>query len=139
MHTAGKVKSSRRLYVRTQRGIRALERIKQRRLDYLGLHGGKFSNQEYLQSYPNGNRIRSLRKGFNQLINECKFTYEEGKLSHVFYSLRHSYATYALAGIKGVTVPIRAVALQMGTSSRMIEAHYGHDETSDYVQVLVNK
>lgn len=41
----------------------------------------------------------------------------------VFYSLRHTYATFALVNDK---VPIHTLAKQMGTSVAMIEKHYSH-------------
>ena len=41
----------------------------------------------------------------------------------VFYSLRHTYATFALEHDK---VPIHTLAKQMGTSVQMIEKHYSH-------------
>jgi integrase len=41
----------------------------------------------------------------------------------VFYSLRHTYATFALTIDK---VPIHTLAKQMGTSVLMIEKHYSH-------------
>ena len=33
---------------------------------------------------------------------------------------------------KGIRATTRALAKQMGTSQRMIEKHYGHDEIEDY-------
>jgi integrase len=42
---------------------------------------------------------------------------------HVFYSLRHTYATLALTNDK---VSIHTLAKQMGTSVLMIEKHYSH-------------
>lgn len=41
----------------------------------------------------------------------------------VFYSLRHTYATFALEHDR---VPIHTLAKQMGTSVQMIEKHYSH-------------
>ena len=41
----------------------------------------------------------------------------------VFYSLRHTYATFALTHDQ---VPIHTLAKQMGTSVLMIERHYSH-------------
>jgi integrase len=41
----------------------------------------------------------------------------------VFYSLRHTYATFALTYDR---VPIHTLAKQMGTSVLMIEKHYSH-------------
>ncbi len=43
--------------------------------------------------------------------------------NRVFYSLRHTYATFALEHDK---VPIHTLTKQMGTSVAMIEKHYSH-------------
>lgn len=43
--------------------------------------------------------------------------------NRVFYSLRHTYATFALTHD---SVPIHTLAKQMGTSVLMIEKHYSH-------------
>ena len=51
----------------------------------------------------------------------------------VFYSLRHTYATFALLYDK---VPIHTLAEQMGTSVEMIEQHYSHLKLKDAVPQL---
>lgn len=45
---------------------------------------------------------------------------DNGGLNRTLYSLRHTYATFALAG----GVDIHTLAKQMGTSVGMIEKHY---------------
>jgi hypothetical protein len=47
-------------------------------------------------------------------------------------SLRHTYATRALTRKSSHKISTHVLALQMGTSERMIRAHYGHDSIEDY-------
>jgi hypothetical protein len=47
-------------------------------------------------------------------------------------SLRHTYATFRLTTKIGKRATMRALAQQMGTSDRMIQKHYGHDQIEDY-------
>jgi integrase len=51
----------------------------------------------------------------------------------VFYSLRHTYATFELTHER---TPIRTLAHQMGTSVLMIEKHYDHLIISDAIDQL---
>jgi integrase len=139
LHQAGKVKSSRRFYIRTPNGINALKRMQERRLEYAIRHHETFDDNEFIQAYPNGKKVCCLKKSFRSLVDACNFDYSDIQHKrHTMYSFRHTYATYALAGINGKKVPIRALSLQMGTSVRMIEQYYGHEALDDYIDFLVS-
>lgn len=68
----------------------------------------------------------------NGLLKACNFNYADIKDKHTLTSLRHTYATLALTKATGRRTPTRALAEQMGTSEKMIQAHYGHDTVEDY-------
>lgn len=140
LNNAGKVKSNRLLYVRTKAGLLALERLKQRRLNYLQAKCLKNNDieQEYIQSNVQGIKILSVKKAIKGVINDCDFQYEDNELKHSMYSLRHTYANFAITGKKGKRVGITALSRQMGTEIQMIEKHYGHDSTEDYAHMLIN-
>jgi hypothetical protein len=53
--------------------------------------------------------------------------------NRVFYSFRHTYATFALTYDK---VPIHTLAKQMGTSVGMIEKHYSHLKVLQAIEQL---
>lgn len=137
LNKAGKVKSSRDVIARPQ-AIASFKKIKQRRLDYVQKHGGQFSEKEPIQCLPNGTLIHSFKKGFSALLDKCGFKYEEEETRHTFTSLRHTYATYRLkTKTKDNTyVPMDKLAIQMGTSSKMIRRHYGHDNVHDYKEMF---
>ena len=86
-----------------------------------------------------GTVVKSFKKGFNALLEECGFIYETVEDKHSMTSLRHTYATFALTRTDGKRASMRALAKQMGTSERMIQQHYGHDEIVDYEDQLLGK
>lgn len=131
LHHAGKVKSSRRVLMRGY-APKALQRILKRRQDYIAKSGGDFSENEKIQSFPNGQVVTSLKKGFRELIKACEFKYDSAAEKHSLTSLRHTFATLRLTDVKGFRASTRALAKQMGTSEKMIEQHYGHDTIDDY-------
>ena len=70
-----------------------------------------------------GNPIKSLAAGFRNLLEEAGLYIDpETKKPRDSYSLRHYYATERL--LAGVS--IYTLAENMGTSTAMIERHYGH-------------
>ncbi|MFH0987249.1 MAG: site-specific integrase [Candidatus Micrarchaeota archaeon] len=130
LNFAGKTKSNRSFLVIND-GVKALRRIKERRLEYLGDEA--LNDEERIKSLPNGKFIKSLKGGLRNLLEECGFKYkDDGSDKHTLTSLRHSYATIMLTRKKGERATIRGLAKQMGTSERMIEKHYGHDTAEDY-------
>lgn len=66
----------------------------------------------------------SFQKMFENFLSEHNLL-EDPRTgqNRVFYSLRHTYATFALTHDQ---VPIHTLAKQMGTSVLMIEKHYSH-------------
>ncbi|MEX0299505.1 MAG: tyrosine-type recombinase/integrase, partial [Kordiimonas sp.] len=70
-----------------------------------------------------GRPIRSFVSGFNALLKHTDLAYDQFGNKRTPYSLRHTYATFAL--IYG-RVNVYTLAVNMGTSVEMIEKHYGH-------------
>ena len=54
-------------------------------------------------------------------------------------SLCHTYATFALTRPDVKRLNMLALAKQMGTSERMMQQHYGHNEIVDYEGELLGK
>ena len=135
---AGKTASSRIVVVRWIYGMRALERIRERRLKYLKEKGQEFNDREHVQSLANGEKVSSMKKGFNELLKECHFKYASKEDKHTLTSLRHTYATNKLKPKYGERASTRALSKQMGTSERMIDKHYGHDTEEDYYDQLAD-
>lgn len=135
---AGKVKSSRRVLVRGY-AINALERIRERREQYIKENGGEFLQNERIHSFPNGKFVASLKKGFRELIKAAGFKYEAKDERHSLTSLRHTFATLRLTTTWDKRASTRALAKQMGTSEKMIEQHYGHDTIADYRSEITGK
>lgn len=67
-----------------------------------------------------GEQISNIENIFRNLMKHSGLMYDSGGQRRTLYSLRHTYATRALA--KGVD--IHTLARQMGTSVLMIEKHY---------------
>lgn len=67
-----------------------------------------------------GTQPYSLNGTFERLLKECNLLKDVAGRNRSLYSLRHTYATFALA--EGVD--IHTLARQMGTSTLMIERHY---------------
>ena len=87
---------------------------------------------EKVIALPDGKAVSSFKKGFDQLLRASEFKYELKEDRHVLTSLRHTYATFRLTTKIGKRATMRALAQQMGTSDRMIQKHYGHDQIEDY-------
>lgn len=133
LEAAGKTRSSRRLILR-QAAIRALRRIAQRRLNWMRAQGeeAKLAPDERVIALACGTSVKSMKHGFSLLLAECGFSYRTAKDRHSLTSLRHTYATQSLTRKSGVRPPLHVLAKQMGTSEKMIQAHYGHDAIEDY-------
>lgn len=133
LENAGKVRSSRILYARPS-GISALKRIYKRRLDYLqdiqSLNA--IPAHEFIFCLPNGQKIGNTKTAFRALLKACGFVYKNSEEIHTLTSLRHSYATFSLTRKGPKKITTRALSMQLGTSLRMIEKHYGHDLIEDY-------
>jgi integrase len=134
LEAAGKKRSTRRLILR-QPAVRALLRIALRRKRWLAVNGGEdvgLDPAEHVIALPDGTRVSDLKTSFSSLLAACGFHYATVKNRHALTSLRHTYATQALTRKSGSRPPLHVLAKQMGTSEKMIHAHYGHDAIEDY-------
>lgn len=75
---------------------------------------------KYLFRRPDGQRPRTFNGMFSKLMLESGLRWNHTNQSRTLYSLRHSYATMELLA----ETDIHTLARQMGTSVRMLEAHY---------------
>ena len=70
--------------------------------------------------FPKGDQPYSLNGVFERLMEESGLLEDHTGKKRTLYSLRHTYATFALAD----GIDIHTLARQMGTSVGMIERHY---------------
>jgi integrase len=76
----------------------------------------------------------SFQKMLERYLEEHNLLIDPKTEQHrVFYSFRHTYATFALTHDK---VPIHTLAQQMGTSVLMIEKHYSHLKVIQAIEQL---
>jgi integrase len=69
---------------------------------------------------PTGEQISNMENIFRNLMVRSNLRTDSSGQTRTLYSLRHTYATFALAS----GVDIHTLARQMGTSVGMIERHY---------------
>jgi integrase len=102
--------------------IKVLERVlKWQKLPYSGLDAiieAKFDRLIF--RLPTGEQISNMENIFRNLMVRSCMRMDSGGQNRTLYSLRHTYATFALA--RGLD--IHTLARQMGTSVGMIERHY---------------
>lgn len=72
------------------------------------------------------------KKGFASLLKAAGILNSSDREKRTIYSLRHTNATYRLE--KGVSVHI--LSKKMGTSTQMIDQHYGHTVNSTNAKEL---
>ena len=77
---------------------------------------------DYVFCNRDGSPIGSFKKSFNSLLKSAGVEKDEDGNQRTIYSLRHTYATFRLQ--EGVHQFI--LAKNMGTSTAMLERHYGH-------------
>ena len=137
LERAGKRRSNRRL-VLMRPAVRALLRLAQRRRNWQINHAEPvlLHSDEKIIALPSGKSVRQLDTGFDLLLKACGFRYSEIINKHALTSLRHTYATRALTRRGTNKISTHVLSLQMGTSERMIRAHYGHDSIEDYREEL---
>ena len=130
---AGKMKSSRKLIPR-QSGMNALGRIAKRRLAYQAAKelGSELDPNQRVIATADGEPVKSMKTAFRSLLKACGFVYLSPDDRHTLTSLRHTYATFSLTRKSAFKPTQEVLAKQMGTSTRMIQAHYGHDTVEDY-------
>ena len=102
--------------------IKVLERVmKWQKLPYSGLNAMIEAKVDRLIfRLPTGEQISNMENIFRNLMVRSNMRRDGGGQNRTLYSLRHTYATFALA--RGVD--IHTLARQMGTSVGMIERHY---------------
>jgi integrase len=102
--------------------VKVLERVmKWQKLPYSGLNAVIEAKLDALIfRLPTGEQISNMENIFRNLMVRSNMRKDGSGQSRTLYSLRHTYATFALA--KGVD--IHTLARQMGTSVGMIERHY---------------
>ena len=83
---------------------------------------------EFIFCHPDGKRIGSYKKGYENLLEECGLRKDIHGSNRTLYSLRHTYATMRIN-----EVPIYQLAINMGTSVEMSELYYAHARTNDPV------
>ena len=102
--------------------VKVLERVmKWQKLPYSGLNAVIEAKVDRLIfRLPTGEQISNMENIFRNLMVRSNMRRDGGGQNRTLYSLRHTYATFALA--RGVD--IHTLARQMGTSVGMIERHY---------------
>ena len=85
----------------------------------------KSNNKDFIFRRNDGTSpVTSFQKMFENFLRDHSLLIDpRTNQRRVFYSLRHTYATFALTHDE---VPIHTLAKQMGTSVLMIERHYSH-------------
>ena len=80
-----------------------------------------------------GESIENFGKTFKDVLKKCELLDDRFGRARTIYSLRHTYATFRLlyAGI-----PMETLALNMGTSPKMIFDHYSHITARQQAHVL---
>jgi len=115
-------KTGPRFLIAKHQVIESLERIiSWHKLSYADLDEVIMAKKNRLIfAFPNGLQPYNFNPQFENLLKECGLLKDVAGRNRSLYSLRHTYATFALA--EGVD--IHTLARQMGTSTLMIERHY---------------
>jgi integrase len=102
--------------------IKVLEQvIKWQKLPYSGLNAIiEAKLDRVIFRLPTGEQISNMENIFRNLMVRSNMRADGGGQNRTLYSLRHTYATFALAS----GIDIHTLARQMGTSVGMIERHY---------------
>ena len=109
---------------------KCLERIKDRFEDLRELSLEEcFKREEYIFRFPSTDKVvkqEILTKNFKALLKRCDLLKDEFGNDRVLYSLRHTYASRRR--FEGMSFD--DLALQMGTSVKLLEDVYSHFETT---------
>ena len=102
--------------------IKVFERLMRwHKLDYTNLNGLiEAKLDKAIFCLPDNTQISNMENIFRNLMVRSSMRKDSGGLNRTLYSLRHTYATFALAS----GIDIHTLARQMGTSVGMIEQHY---------------
>ncbi len=109
--------------------------LKQRRTAYLKSVGKAFDENEPVFCHIDGQPFRDFPRLFAEVVRRCKFPYRPGEMSLTAYSLRHTFATFALA--EGKTY--EWLEEVMGTSMLMLKQHYKNGTIEQTKRYLVAK
>ena len=115
-------KTGPRYLIAKNRVVKVLEGIlKWQELPYSGLNAVIEAKVDSLIfRLPTGEQISNMENIFRNLMVRSNMRLDGSGQTRTLYSLRHTYATFALAS----GVDIHTLARQMGTSVGMIERHY---------------
>ena len=115
-------KTGPRYLIAKNRVVKVLEGIlKWQELPYSGLNAVIEAKVDRLIfRLPTGEQISNMENIFRNLMVRSNMRLDDSGQTRTLYSLRHTYATFALAS----GVDIHTLARQMGTSVGMIERHY---------------
>jgi integrase len=102
--------------------IKVFERLMRwHKLDYTNLNGLIEARlDKAIFCLPDNTQISNMENIFRNLMVRSSMRMDSGGQHRTLYSLRHTYATFALAN----GIDIHTLARQMGTSVNMIERHY---------------
>lgn len=115
-------KTGPRYLIAKNRVVKVLEGIlKWQELPYSGLNAViEAKVDQLIFRLPSGEQISNMENIFRNLMVRSNMQRDGSGKNRTLYSLRHTYATFALAS----GVDIHTLARQMGTSVGMIERHY---------------
>jgi integrase len=115
-------KTGPRYLIAKNRVVKVLEGIlKWQELPYSGLNAViEAKIDQLIFRLPTGEQISNMENIFRNLMVRSNMRLDGSGQTRTLYSLRHTYATFALAS----GVDIHTLAKQMGTSVGMIERHY---------------
>ena len=133
MHIAEDTKTGRRDVPLNNKVTELLKQMRSRRVQHAKKARQRFTDGEHVFVLQDGTQFKDLGKLFNQLIERCGFPVRTDGSVYSPYSLRHTFATFALA--EGMTGD--HVAEMMGTSVKMLKDHYKHgtiDQTRRYLE-----
>ncbi len=100
--------------------VQRLRSMLLRRQAYATKTGQSFSLSEMVFALPDGMPFNGFATLFNKVVARCAFPTRPDEMPYSPYSLRHTYATFALADGKGYPW----LEEVMGTSEKMLKTHY---------------
>jgi len=103
-----------------------IKRLFDFRRNELDIMGKEIDMNEHVFCHPDGTPVISYKIGYKTLLEKCGLRQNNDGEYRTIYSLRHTYATMRIN-----EVPIYQLAINMGTSVKMIEEYYSHAKTKD--------
>lgn len=133
LHVSDDTKTGRREVPLNEKAASRLKQMRQTRMAYAQKAQQTFGESERVFVQEDGTAFGDLGGLFNELVERCGFPARTGRSAYSPYSLRHTFATFALA--EGKTGD--HVAEMMGTSVKMLHSHYKHgtiEQTRRYLE-----